>query len=75
MPKNKRLKYSQLLKRLKPYGIVVIEKRGKGSERMPYQEKTRLNYPITSHKKDHQYSIGMLKAIVRKFSLPDDFLH
>ena len=75
MPKNKRLKYGQLIKKLKPFGIIVIEKRGKGSERMLYQEKTGLSFPITFHKKDHQYSIGLLKAMQRKFNLPKDFLY
>ncbi len=75
MPKNRRLKYRELTKRLKPYGIIVIDKRGKGSEKMLYQEETGFDYPITFHKKDHQYSIGMLLAIVRRFDLPKDFLH
>lgn len=74
MPKPKRLKHSELLKRLKAYGIIELKKRGKGSERMLFQEETGLNYPIKYHSKNHQYSIGLLRAIQRKFSLPDDFL-
>jgi len=74
MPKPKRLKHTELLKRLKPYGIVENKKRGRGSERMLFQKSTGLNYPITYHKKDHQYSIALLTAIKRKFSLSKDFL-
>lgn len=40
-----------------------------------FQESTRLNYPITCHSENQEYSIGMLKAIQRRFSLPDDFLY
>jgi hypothetical protein len=75
MPKHKRLKYRELVKRLKEHGIVVIEKRGKGSERMLYQASTGFDYPITCHNENQQYSIGLLKAIQRRFSLPDDFLY
>jgi len=75
MPKPRRLKYRELVKRLKKHGIIVIKSRGKGSERMLYQESTRLNYPITCHGENHEYSIGMLKAIQRRFSLPNDFLY
>lgn len=74
MPKPKRLKHKELLKRLKPYGIKEDKQRGKGSERMLCQEKTGLNYPITFHSNNHQYSFGLLNSKMRKFSLPDDFL-
>ena len=76
MPKRKpkRLKYRELTKRLKKYGIIVIINRGKGSERMLYRESTRDNYPITYHSANHQYSIGLLTSIKRRFDLPDEFL-
>jgi len=74
MPKHKRLYHNELLERLKTHGIYEDKKRGKGSERMLYQLKTRLNYPITCHGKNPQHSIRLLKAIMRRFSLPDDFL-
>jgi hypothetical protein len=52
-------KYKELIDILKPFGIRVIEKRGKGSERMLYQDATHLNYPIKYHKKT--------KNIIREF--------
>ena len=74
MPKHRRLKYRELVRLLKPHGIKVIVSRGKGSERMLYDPKRKLNYPIKHHGDNQELSIGMLKAIKRKFNLPDDFL-
>jgi hypothetical protein len=53
MPK-KPLKLRELLKKLKPYGIEVLEKRGKGSEMIllkPNASDSRkgLQYPIKNH--------------------------
>jgi predicted RNA binding protein YcfA (HicA-like mRNA interferase family) len=67
------MKYREIVKRLKPYGIVVIEKRGKGSHRMLYQPSTRLNFPIKYHGNNEDYGEGYISALKRKFNLPDDF--
>ena len=74
MPKPRRLKFAELKKRLKPYGLEVITKRGKGSERMLYQKSTKFNFPIKYHGKNEEYSIGTLMAILRRFSLPKEAL-
>ena len=74
MPKPKRLNYRELVRKLKKYNIIVITKRAKGSERMLYHISTRNDYPIKYRGKNYVYSIGTLKAIQRRFSLPDDFL-
>lgn len=67
-------KYRILIRKLKKFDIIVKIKRGKGSERMLYQPKTKLNYPIKHHGDNEEYSKGFLGAVQRKFSLPDDFL-
>ena len=74
MPKPKRLKYRELIRRLRKHGITDVKNRAKGTERMLYRESTKDNYPITYHSDNQEYSIGLLKAIQRRFSLPDDFL-
>lgn len=75
MPKPKRLTYRDLRQRLKKYGIIEkTSKRGKGSERILYQESTRNFISVTCHGEGKQLGIGLLKAIVRRFDLPDDFL-
>jgi len=74
MPKARRYKYRELVKVLKEYGIVVMAKRGKGSERMLYRESTKDNFPIKYRSENYQYSISMIKAIQRRFDLPNDFL-
>jgi hypothetical protein len=70
---SKRYKHKDLLSILKHYGITEIESRGKGSERMLYQESTRLNYPIKYHGKKTEHGDGIISAIKRKFNLPNDF--
>ena len=73
MPKRS-MRHDELINRLKKYGIVELKKRGKGSERMLYQASTKRNYPIKCHGKSTEYSVAVLKNIMRKFDLPEDFL-
>ncbi len=75
MPKPKRLTYRELRQKLKKHGIVELTKRGKGSERIFYQESTKKFIPVTCHGEGKQLGIGLLKAIIRKFDLPEDFLN
>ena len=72
MPKHHVLKHRDLIKKLKPLGIIELKRRGKGSERMLYRESTNDDYPITFHGKKQEHSVGMLKAIKRRFGLTDD---
>ena len=73
MPKRS-MRHDELIRRLKKFGIVEFVKRGKGSERMLYQESTRRNYPIKYHGKQTEYSKGVIKNIMRRFDLPNNFL-
>ncbi len=70
---SKRYKHKDLLKLLEHYGITELVKRGKGSERMLYQESTNRNYPIKFHGKKTEHGDGVISAIKRRFNLPDDF--
>lgn len=75
MPKPKRLTYRELRQRLMKYDIVELKpKRGKGSERILFQESTKNFFPVTCHGEGKQLGSGLLKALMRKFDLPDDFL-
>lgn len=74
MPQPRRLKYRELVKKLKKYNIEVIKARGKGSHRMLYQEVTKRNYPIKCHSENQEYSIAVVRAIARRFSIPEDKL-
>jgi len=52
----------------------TFTKRGKGSERMIYHPNVNgrsQSFPITFHK-GHDVGKGMLKAIIRRFDLPED---
>jgi predicted RNA binding protein YcfA (HicA-like mRNA interferase family) len=52
----------------------IFTKRGKGSERMIYHPNINGRsqcFPLTFHK-GHDIGKGMLKAIIRRFDLPED---
>ncbi len=66
-------KYRELKKVLKRFGIIILTNRGKGSERMLFQESTNMNYPLKCHNENQEYSKPVQKAIMRRFSLPDTF--
>jgi predicted RNA binding protein YcfA (HicA-like mRNA interferase family) len=54
--------------------FVLLAKRGKGSEKMIYHPDVNGRsecYPLTFHK-GHDVGKGMLKAIIRRFNLPED---
>jgi hypothetical protein len=73
MPK-KALKLRELTKKLKPYGVVVLKKRGKGSERILLQpdapgSKKGPQYPIKDHGEGTEISIPVINAILRRFDI------
>jgi len=75
MPKPKRLTYRELRKRLKKYGIIELSSsRGRGSERIFFQESSNTFHSVTCHGEGKELGIGLLKSIVRRFNLPKDFL-
>jgi len=71
------LKASELIKKLKPYGVVVMpNKRGKGSERillLPDKPGSLKGpqYPIKYHGEGTEISIPVINAILRRFSITD----
>ena len=73
MPKRS-MRHDELIKRLKPFHVFELIKRGKGSHRMLYSEEANINYPIKYHGKQTEYSEPVLKNIIRKFGLPGDCL-
>lgn len=75
MGKSRRYNHKDLLKFLKKHNIIEIEKRGKGSERMLYNLKTKESMPIKYHGKKTEYGKGFLSTVKRRFNLPDDFLN
>ena len=78
MPK-KPLRVSELIKRLKPFGVVVLARRGKGSETVllmpnaPDSKKGEL-YTLPNHGKKTEVYVSMIDALLRRFGItPDDF--
>ena len=76
MPDKKPLKVKDLLKKLKPYGVVVMGKRGKGSELIllkPLKKGSKKGpqYPIKNHGMGDEIAIPVIIAILRRFSIKD----
>jgi len=71
------LKLRELLKKLKPYGIVTLSnKRGKGSEiilLLPDSpgSKKGLQYPLKNHGQGTEISIPVINGILRRFQITD----
>lgn len=78
MPKRP-LKLRELLKKLKPYGITTLSKRGKGSEIILVKpnspgSKQGPQYPIKDHGPGTEISIPVINAILRRFDIdPNEF--
>jgi hypothetical protein len=81
MPKLRTLKLRELLKKLKPFGILALSKkqRGKGSEIILFRpenpgSKKGPQFPLKDHGGGTEIYKPVIKAIIRRFNLPDDFL-
>ncbi|HEA68266.1 MAG TPA: type II toxin-antitoxin system HicA family toxin [Desulfobacterales bacterium] len=73
MPKGT-LKLRELLNRLKPYGVVVIPGRGRGSELIllrpvPPGAKTGPQYPIKNHGMGTEIAKPVISALLRRFKI------
>lgn len=71
------LRYRELLNRLKPFGIVERISRGKGSHRIllkPVKPGSMkgATYPVNYHGPRTEISVPMIKAILRKFGIPEE---
>lgn len=79
MPKTSPLKYRELIARLKSFGVVVAEKRGKGSEVILIQPlapggKQGPQIPIKHHGDNTEISKGVISAVLRRFNIdPGEF--
>ena len=76
---NRSLKLGELLKRLKPFGIVTLKRRGKGSERillLPIEEGSLKGetHPIKDHGEQTDIYGPVIGSILRRFKIdPDEF--
>lgn len=79
MPTKKPLKRDELLQKLRPFGIEILKKRGKGSELVlrlpgiPGSRKPEI-FTIKDHGKKTEYAVQVVNAVLRRFGInPDDF--
>jgi hypothetical protein len=69
------LKYREFIKQLKPYGVIEIIPRGKGSERIllkPTIPGTMKGpfYPVKCHGLSTEIDVSVINAILRRFGIP-----
>ena len=74
---NGPLTYKKLIKKLKKYGIVVLPKRGKGSEGILLKpespnSKKGPQIPIKHHGDSTEYSKRVIQSILRRFDIPEE---
>lgn len=73
MPRLKRYSYRELLFILREFGIREDKTRGKGSERYLYNpQNPAIWYTVKCHGEETQLAIGTLKAIQRRFNIPEN---
>lgn len=68
------LKYRELVERLKPYGIVVLSRRGKGSEVIFLKpdspgSKQGPQFPVKHHGDGTEIYHQVISAILRRFNI------
>lgn len=73
MPKGP-LKYRELIKKLKKYGVEEIKDGGKGSERMLIKPDTPggkkgPQIPIKYHGKNTEIPVPVINAVLRRFNI------
>lgn len=73
------LKYRELIARLKPFGVIVLESRGKGSERILLKPVVAGSVkgpqiPIKHHGDSTEIYLPVIRAVLRRFDIdPDEF--
>lgn len=74
MARKKPLKYRDLRKRLKSFGISEDKSRGKGSERMfvGVVEGQVVRYPTKCHSEGQEKPVPVIEAIRRRFHLTEE---
>ena len=76
MPKHP-FQLRQLLQKLKPYGVISLKKRGKGSERILLKpnepgSKKGPQFPIKDHGQSTEINAKVIDAIIRRFEIDED---
>lgn len=70
-------KLREVLVKLKPFGIVSLKKRGKGSERIllrPNEPNSKKGpqYPIKDHGPGTEITVPVINAILRRFNIDEE---
>lgn len=76
-PQKKPLKLRELLQRLKHHGVITMEGRGKGSERillLPNEPESKQGpfYVVKDHGQGTEISKPVISAILRRFFIDED---
>ncbi|MFQ6044449.1 MAG: hypothetical protein ACE5PV_26655 [Candidatus Poribacteria bacterium] len=71
---DKPTRYRELLRLVRKYGIYEDRSRAKGSERLwvkEYPDGSKRSIPVTCHGANYVISVGLIKAIRRRFSITE----
>lgn len=71
---DKPIRYRELLRLVRKYGIYEDKRRAKGSERLwvkEYPDGSKKSVPVTCHSENYVIGTGLIKAIRRRFSLTE----
>ena len=71
------LKYRAFIKNLRSYGVVVVKKRGKGSETYLLKpnspgSKKGPYYTIKHHSDNDEIAVPVIRAVLRRLDIPED---
>jgi len=69
---DKPLKYREIKKKLKRFGVIEDKKRGKGSERMLYHPNINGKpewYPVKCHGEGDELSKHLVRAVRQRFNI------
>ncbi len=71
------LRYRELLRKLRVFGVDEKDSPSGGSKRMLYKENVegrKRSYPIDTHSEHHEFGLPIINPILRHFKIhPDEF--
>ena len=68
------IKYRDLLRLVRKFGVYEDKQRAKGSERLWVRvnpDGTRVSIPVTCHGANYEIGVGLVRAIRRRFQLTE----
>lgn len=74
MPEGHPVRYRDLLRCLKEFGVTEAVRKGKGSKRMLFKadvEGQKQSHPIHPHNNNDEVHTHIVKTVLRRFKIPE----